>query len=474
MTGLEYLEINLDRREEAIRGQIYEQADFWADPPEDPDAIVATYFIRTRVGLLSDAGKAISYHMTSAVKNPPPGTLLDRCTGKLAGALPWNAAATIGLVRVAFPLKMFQRADGLFYTTDFLHIAGGAGVFALWDFAEAKLVDIRLPRAVIDTFPGPAYGCEGVRALTRWPEDTPAFGTILKPTAGITDDEVARLVEGVASEPLFMFVKEDENLFPELPYCPLVERARKSVEVIRRLSGQRDGRGLIFCPHVTAPPHLILELVQRVLETGVNGIMFSEQYTGGTVRAVRELTKSMAAPPVIYGHNGGITCRTMSIWSEVLDLFARLDGIDFRQTAPLALDASLLRPQGLEWRKCEEVLSKPLGRIKPVMVTRAGGLDQGNIILNLQDAARTLPRGQVLYLAGSAINSIKGADGKPDSRLGAQAMCEAIGLWRDGGAPDATLDPAIYLDALYQVSQDKRLTALASALEQRYPQIASR
>jgi ribulose 1,5-bisphosphate carboxylase large subunit-like protein len=265
-----------------------------------------------------------------------------------------------------------------------------------------------------------------------------------------------------------MFAKEDENLFPDLAYCPVVSRAQKSVKVIRRLRESRGGRGLIFAPHVTSPPHLLLETVKRVLETGVNGLMFSEQFTGGSVRAVRDLTAQHASPPALYGHNSGISTRTNAVWREVLDFLARLDGIDFRQTAPLTSGEPLLRPQGLEWRKCEEILTKPAGHIKPVMIARAGGLDQGNIILNLADVAKTLPPGQALYLAGSAINSILDANGHPDAKLGAQAMREAVDVWRSGEGSSLTDRPGGHAQVLYGLAQSLDLTALKTALKQRY------
>ena len=102
------------------------------------------------------------------------------------------------------------------------------------------------------------------------------------------------------------------------------------------------------------------------------------------------------------------------------------------------------------------------------MISRAGGLDQGNIILNLNDAAQHLPKDSVLYLAGSAINSCKGPDGKPNSRLGAQAMREALELWRAGDAPDAKHNFQEHVRALYAVASGKKLQALTVALEQRY------
>jgi ribulose 1,5-bisphosphate carboxylase large subunit-like protein len=460
--------LDIDQREASIRQRIYEQSHFWADAPEDPDSLIGTYYLRARTGTLTAAGKLIAYHMTTGVKETRPGTLIHRCTGRVVGVSPWDSSERNGLVRVSFPWRLFQHADGKFYTTDFLHLMGGEGVFGLWEFAEANLVDIKIPSAILTTFPGPAYGSSGVRALTNWPAEEPAFGTILKPTAGITDDEVARLVEQVVEEQLFLFVKEDENLLPALEYCPLLSRTRKALEVIRRLGESRGGRGLIFAPHVTSPPHLLYETVMRVLETGVAGIMFSEQYTGGTVRAVREWTAKAEKPPVIYGHNSGISSRTNSIWREVLDFFARLDGVDFRQTSLLTTAQPLLRPQGLEWRKCEEALTKPLAGIKPVMIARAGGLDQGNIILNLIDADKYLPKGQVLFLAGSAINSVKGPEGKADARLGAQAMREALDLWRAEEVPGDVQDLHSHLHVLYALAKSRRLNALASALEQRY------
>ncbi len=462
------ISIDLDLREASIRERVYADGHFWKDAPEDPEALIATYFIRSRAGSLTAAGEAISYHMTTGTRHTVPGTLLHRCTGRLEGVLPWDSSEKAGLLRLAFPNELFRHADGKFYTTDILHLMAGEGVFGLWEFGETKLVDVKIPSSVLGTFPGPAYGPEGVRKVANWPEGDPAFGTILKPTAGVTDDEVARLVEGIAGEPLFLFAKEDENLLPDLDYCPVVKRTRKALGVIERLKGRRSGRGLIYAPHVTSPPQQLLDTVQRVLETGVNGIMFSEQFTCGSVRAVRDLTARFDSPPVIYGHNSGISSRTNAIWREVIDLFARLDGVDLRQTALVTGTLPLLRPQGLEWRKCEEALSKPLGHIKPTMIARAGGLDQGNIILNLVDASKHLPKGQVLYLAGSAINSLVGCDGKADPTLGAQAMREALALWQSGEAPADVTDPLGHVRALYGVAQAKGLKALRRALEQRY------
>jgi hypothetical protein len=84
------------------------------------------------------------------------------------------------------------------------------------------------------------------------------------------------------------------------------------------------------------------------------------------------------------------------------------------------------------------------------------------------DASTHLPKGQVLYLAGSAINSLKGADGKVDVGVGAQAMREALALWQAGEAPTDIEDPLGHAKALHAIAQKKGLKALTTAIEQRY------
>jgi ribulose 1,5-bisphosphate carboxylase large subunit-like protein len=228
---------------------------------------------------------------------------------------------------------------------------------------------------------------------------------------------------------------------------------------------------LIFAPHVTGASHEILDTVHAVLEAGATGVMFSESFAGGTVRMVREATKHLPSPPAIYGHNAGIGVKTRCIWREVIDLLARLDGIDFRQTAPVRPGKPFLRPYGLEWEASEEILTKPLPSIKPVMIARAGGLDQGNICMNLADVeARGLSE-NVLFLAGSAINSIKNAQGKYDPKLGAEAMQQALDVHRCRELRDLPREKQAAV--LLEIAERKKLAALSTALRQRYPDVAT-
>jgi hypothetical protein len=113
------------------------------------------------------------------------------------------------------------------------------------------------------------------------------------------------------------------------------------------------------------------------------------------------------------------------------------------------------------------VLTQPLPGIKPTMIARAGGLDQGNIILNLADAEQRGLSESILFLAGSAINSITNASGKPDPRLGAEAMQQALEVHRSGELRGVALGE--HLAGLIALAERRKLKALREALRQRYP-----
>ena len=125
----------------------------------------------------------------------------------------------------------------------------------------------------------------------------------------------------------------------------------------------------------------------------------------------------------------------------------------------------LLRPRGQEWRECEKVLSTPLGAHPAVMMARAGGLDQGNIIPNLLDVESSGGAKNYLFLAGSAINGIKNLRGEYDPALGAEAMRQALQVYHEGVFQAAT---ETHVAELKQYADAHSMKALSASLDQRY------
>ena len=457
------MKIDMDAREEIIRRAVYET--LATLPRADlSDQIVVTYWVHAATLSPAQVGKEISYHMTSGVRKAPAGSLLEQCSGRVIDAVDFDESGRLGLVRVGFPLKMLLHEDGSLYSTDIMHITAGEGVFGLTENIDIKLCHIDMSDETLRLFPGPAYGAPGVRELTNFGDEI-AFGTILKPCTGITPDEEAAIVREAAANSMFLFIKEDENFLPSVPFAPLAVRLSHSLAAIKEVSGARGGLGLIYAPHVTAPPEILRENVRICMDAGANGVMFSDLFVGGAMRMVRDMTRHLPNPPAIYAHNSGISSRTRHIYREVIDLFTRLDGGDFRQTAPVTLGKSLLRPFGLEWRECERALSGPLAGHAPTMMARAGGLDQGNIIINLLDVANGAGTDNYLFLAGSAINGIKNSAGEYDPAIGAEAMRQALAVYREGVFEAVSKDHVRELKAYADASG---LTALSAALAQRY------
>ncbi len=105
------------------------------------------------------------------------------------------------------------------------------------------------------------------------------------------------------------------------------------------------------------------------------------------------------------------------------------------------------------------------------MITRAGALDQGNLILNLEDLESSGKAPYVMFLAGSAINSIKDKTGRTDPRIGLEAMLQAIEVHRSGELRGVPTEE--HLTALISLARSRHLDALTEALRQRYPGLES-
>src|SRR5256885_14145565 len=209
--------------------------------PQIEEHIVATYFFAFRTTKLTDAVEEISYHATIGVKHPPKGSLLEQCAATAAGVDEFDAMGRIGLLHIAFPLKMMLQPDGHLTSCDILHTVAGAIIFDVYENQDSRLVALQIPEKVLRTFPGPAHGPQGVRRQTGFSPGLPLLATILTPTAGITPSEVEQLVSEIAECPLFLFVKEDEDLYPNLDYSPVAERTRRAVAAIERARAKRAG-----------------------------------------------------------------------------------------------------------------------------------------------------------------------------------------------------------------------------------------
>ena len=120
-------------------------------------------------------------------------------------------------------------------------------LFELKPVTGLRLLDIRLPAAFADAYPGPRFGIEGTRRLAGV-ESRPLIGTIVKPSVGFGPDETAALVDALCGGGID-FIKDDE-LQSDGPSCPFEARVRAVMQVVNA-HADRTGKKVMYAFNLT-------------------------------------------------------------------------------------------------------------------------------------------------------------------------------------------------------------------------------
>ena len=120
-------------------------------------------------------------------------------------------------------------------------------LFELKPFSGLRLLDLQLPAAFAEEYPGPQFGVAGTRKLSGV-ERLPLVGTIVKPSVGHSPAQTAALVETLI-EGGIDFIKDDE-LQADSPHCPFDERVDAVMRVVNH-HAQRTGKKTMFAFNVT-------------------------------------------------------------------------------------------------------------------------------------------------------------------------------------------------------------------------------
>lgn len=274
--------------------------------------IIARYRIETCLPL-AQVAETIAGEQSSGTFLPVPGeteelkirarakvlqtTLLDSVD---APSLPGGRKPKAG----ASPLK-YQHAE---ITLEFPFANVGANLptlvatvcgnlYELSDHTGCKLLDLELPPAFGEKYPGPQFGVAGTRKLAGV-SDRPIIGTIVKPSVGLSPAQTAELVRDLG-EAGIDFVKDDE-LQADGPHCPLKERVAAVMRVINDLS-DRTGKKVMFAFNITDDLNAMLRHHDTVLAAGGTCVMVSLHSVG--LPGLLELRKRCALP--IHGHRNG-------------------------------------------------------------------------------------------------------------------------------------------------------------------------
>ncbi len=170
-------------------------------------------------------------------------------------------------------------------------------LFELGQFSGLRLLDMRLPDAFADAYPGPAFGVAGTRRLAGV-VDRPLVGTIIKPSVGFGPVETAQLVATLA-ETGIDFIKDDE-LQSDGPNCPFDERVAAVMAAIDR-AADKTGRKVMFAFNITGDLEQMRRRHDLVVELGGTCIMASLNAVG--LVGMIELRRHSVLP--IHAHRNG-------------------------------------------------------------------------------------------------------------------------------------------------------------------------
>lgn len=208
-------------------------------------------------------------------------------------------------------------------------LAAVAGnLFELKEFGALKLVDLDLPPAFSERYAGPRFGVAGTRALMGRPEGA-MIGTIVKPSIGLSPDDLASLVGELAHAGVD-FIKDDE-LQGNGRAAPLAERVRAVMPVLER-HADRTGTKPMYAFNITDDIDRLEANHDLVVEAGGTCVMVVIPDVG--LAGLEYLSRRTEVP--IHGHRAGFGALSRSpqvgIGFRAWQQLARLSGADHLHT----------------------------------------------------------------------------------------------------------------------------------------------
>jgi ribulose-bisphosphate carboxylase large chain len=304
-----------------------------------PDRVIATYLIETPHPL-EHAAAVIAGEQSSGTFVAVPGEtveLKEKFGAQVLGiraledvdapSLPGSKAPKSaagkprfhrGIATLSFPLHNIGPSLPALLST----VAGN--LYELQEVSGLRLLDLDLPPAFAEKYPGPAFGIAGTRRLAQV-EGRPLIGTIVKPSIGLSIAQLRPLVRDLATAGLD-FIKDDE-LNADPPYAPLSQRVPAVMEEIDRVA-QKSGRKTMYAFNLTGDVEDMLRGHDLVRRHGGTCVMVNVNCVG--VAAVAHLRRHCELP--IHGHraNFGAMARAplLGMGYTAFQKIWRLAGVD--------------------------------------------------------------------------------------------------------------------------------------------------
>jgi ribulose-bisphosphate carboxylase large chain len=329
---------------------------------------------------------------------------------------------------VAYPIELFELGS----IPNILSSVVG-NVFGFKAVAALKLLDMRLPEALVRSFPGPAFGIAGIRD-TLGVHGRALTGSTIKPKLGLSPRQHAeRAYETVRGG--IDTVKDDENLNSQ-PWSPFDERVARTLELIRRAeveTGERKG----YWANVTAgDTGEMLRRANVVAREGGRFVMVDFLTAGFAATAsLRAETERLGLG--LHAHRAmhavldrqpehGVDFLVIAKWARLLGVdhvhvgtgVGKLEGTVAEMGERRRMMTADLAPAG-----GGTLFDQPWGSLKPVIPVASGGLHPGHV-----PQLDAIFGHDAFYLFGGGIHGHPG--GSRSGAIAARAAVEAVAAGR--------------------------------------------
>jgi len=329
-------------------------------------------------------------------------------------------------IKIAYPEELFEGGNAPNILSS---IAGN--IFGMKVVKNLRLEDVKFPKSILKSFPGPQFGIGGVRKKMKI-KDRPMIGTIVKPKLGLnTKDHVETAYQ--AWKGGCDTVKDDENLASQ-KFNQFEKRLSKCLEAADKAKSQ-TGEEKGYLVNVTAETNKMIKRAQMVQDQGGKYVMIDIVTSGlAAVQTLREANFKMA----IHAHRAMHAAFTRNekhgMSMMVLADFARLCGVDQLHIGTaigkLEGDIELVTELNDEMERknvkaTKKRLEQDWGKIKPVLSVSSGGLHPGHVPYLVKHLGKDL----VIQMGGGINGHPKGTlRGAIAARQALEATMQGISL----------------------------------------------
>jgi 2,3-diketo-5-methylthiopentyl-1-phosphate enolase len=311
------------------------------------------------------------------------------------------------IIQIAFPAANIEAQIPMLLTACLGNISMGGKI---------KLLDLRMPKALLDGYQGPKFGVDGLYKALGIPKSKrrPLLNNMIKPCSGypleVGTDLFYKAALGGCD------VIKDDELIADMAYNTVIGRVKAYMKMEKRVF-EETGEHTLYTVNITDRLPKMFDLAKAVVEAGGNALMVN--YLAVGPEAMRALAEDKDINLPILGHMDCAGAFYMSpehgvsSWI-VLGKIPRLCGAD-ALVVPFALGgkAPYLEERFSQTTRC---LTYPFGDLKPTMPMPSGGITP----VNVPDAVRVLGN-DIMIGSGGGIHA------HPEgSAAGAKAFRQAI------------------------------------------------